>query len=56
MSNQFSKLGIQEPIVTALLDLKINVPTEIQTKVIPLLLSNQNDIVGLAKTGTGKRE
>ena len=54
MSNQFTKLGIQEPIVKALLDLKITVPTEIQTKVIPLLLSNQNDIVGLAKTGTGK--
>lgn len=54
MSNQFTKLGIQEPIVKALLDLKITIPTEIQTKVIPLLLSNQNDIVGLAKTGTGK--
>lgn len=29
-------------------------PTEIQQKTIPLLLSNTTDMVGLAKTGTGK--
>jgi ATP-dependent RNA helicase DeaD len=34
--------------------LKFVVPTEIQQKTIPLLLSNTTDIVGLAKTGTGK--
>jgi superfamily II DNA/RNA helicase len=54
MSKQFSDLGIQESIIKALYDLKIVVPTEIQQKTIPLLLSNANDIVGLAKTGTGK--
>ena len=53
MSKQFSDLGIQESIIKALSDLKIVVPTEIQQKVIPLLLSN-TDVVGLAKTGTGK--
>jgi len=54
MSKQFSDLGIQESIIKALYDLKIVVPTEIQQKTIPLLLSNTTDIVGLAKTGTGK--
>lgn len=54
MSKQFSDLGIQESIIKALYDLKIVVPTEIQQKTIPLLLSNDTDIVGLAKTGTGK--
>ena len=53
MSKQFSDLGIQESIIKALDDLKIVVPTEIQQKTIPLLLSN-TDVVGLAKTGTGK--
>lgn len=54
MSKQFSDLGIQESIIKALYDLKIVVPTEIQQKIIPLLLANATDIVGLAKTGTGK--
>jgi len=53
MSKQFADLGIQESIIKALYDLKIVVPTEIQQKAIPLLLS-QTDVVGLAKTGTGK--
>jgi ATP-dependent RNA helicase DeaD len=53
MSKQFSDLGIQESIIKALSDLKIVVPTEIQQKAIPLILSN-TDVVGLAKTGTGK--
>jgi ATP-dependent RNA helicase DeaD len=54
MSKQFSDLGISTPILNALSDLKIVVPTEIQQKTIPLLLSNTTDLVGLAKTGTGK--
>jgi len=54
MSKQFSDLEIQESIIKALSDLKIVEPTEIQQKVIPLFLSKSNDIVGLAKTGTGK--
>jgi len=53
MSKQFADLGIQESILKALDGLKIVVPTEIQQKAIPLLLSN-TDVVGLAKTGTGK--
>jgi ATP-dependent RNA helicase DeaD len=54
MSKQFSDLGIQESIIKALSDLKIVVPTEIQQKTIPLLVSTNTDLVGLAKTGTGK--
>ena len=54
MPNQFSDLGISAPILKAIAELKIVVPTEIQQKTIPLLLSNTNDLVGLAKTGTGK--
>ncbi|MBC7640781.1 MAG: DEAD/DEAH box helicase [Flavobacterium sp.] len=54
MQNQFSILGIQEPILKAISELKIDIPTEIQSKIIPLLLENKNDVVGMAKTGTGK--
>lgn len=54
MPNQFADLGISTPLVKAITALKFFVPTEIQQKTIPLLLSNTTDIVGLAKTGTGK--
>lgn len=54
MSTQFSNLGINKHIIKALSDLKIEVPTEIQQKSIPVLLSSQDDFIGLAKTGTGK--
>jgi len=54
MPKQFSDLGISAPILKAITELKIVVPTEIQQKTIPLLLSNTSDVVGLAKTGTGK--
>lgn len=54
MSNKFSDIGISAPLVKALSELKILEPTEIQSKVIPLLLANTTDLVGLAKTGTGK--
>lgn len=54
MPKQFSDLGISAPILKAITELKIVVPTEIQQKTIPLLLSNTSDLVGLAKTGTGK--
>ena len=54
MVNQFSELGISNPLVQALTELKIVEPTEIQQKAIPQLLSSTTDVVGLAKTGTGK--
>ncbi|GAA3740460.1 MULTISPECIES: DEAD/DEAH box helicase [Flavobacterium] len=54
MSKPFSTLGISTPILKALSELNIVEPTEIQQKTIPLFLSETHDIVGLAKTGTGK--
>ncbi|BDU26431.1 DEAD/DEAH box helicase [Flavobacterium sp. GSB-24] len=54
MSKQFSTLGLSAPILKALGELNIVEPTEIQQKTIPLLLSEIHDVVGLAKTGTGK--
>ncbi len=54
MSNKFSDLGISAPILKAITELQLVEATEIQTKVIPLLLANKTDLVGLAKTGTGK--
>jgi ATP-dependent RNA helicase DeaD len=54
MSKQFLDLGISEVLVKALTDINIEIPTEIQTKSIPLILNENNDFVGLAKTGTGK--
>ncbi|WP_310555148.1 DEAD/DEAH box helicase [Flavobacterium sp.] len=54
MSTQFAHLGINKAILKALSDLKIEIPTEIQQKSIPVLLTSQDDFIGLAKTGTGK--
>ena len=54
MSIQFSDLGINTQIQQSLTDLKISVPTDIQQKVIPVILNQKQDVVALAKTGTGK--
>ena len=47
-------MGIIEPLIRSLTDSKISIPTDIQQKSIPLFLKEKNDLVGLAKTGTGK--
>ncbi len=54
MPNHFADLGISKPIIKAITELNIVEPTEIQQKTIPLLLANKTDLIGLAKTGTGK--
>ena len=54
MSLQFSDLGITSALQKGLHDLKITTPTEIQKKAIPIFLNQQEDLVALAKTGTGK--
>jgi ATP-dependent RNA helicase RhlE len=51
--NNFSELGLAEPIQRALNDRKHTVPTPIQVKAIPLLLDGC-DMLGIAQTGTGK--
>ncbi len=54
MSKQFSDLGINEQLLLSLADLHISIPTDIQKKTIPVLLHQKEDVVALAKTGTGK--
>lgn len=54
MSKKFSKLGVNEAFQQSLTDLQIAVPTDIQVKTIPLILTAKKDIVAFAKTGTGK--
>ena len=54
MSTSFSNLGINKDLQQALTDLNIFEPTAIQIKTIPIILSQSEDIVVLAKTGTGK--
>ena len=54
MSKSFSDLGVNALLQQGLEDLKISVPTDIQEKTIPLVLNQTEDIVGLAKTGSGK--
>lgn len=49
----FQSLGIDEDIVAALAERGITTPFPIQTEAIPLALSG-NDVIGQAKTGTGK--
>jgi len=54
MSKSFSDIGINQLLQKGLSDLKIATPTDIQKKIIPLLLNQKEDLVALAKTGTGK--
>ncbi len=54
MSKRFSDLGINEQLQRSLSDLQISVPTDIQEKTIPVVLHQKEDVVALAKTGTGK--
>ncbi|MCZ2085386.1 MAG: DEAD/DEAH box helicase, partial [Flavobacteriales bacterium] len=54
MSTLISDLGIIHPLQNALRDLEITVATDIQEQVMPIILNETNDIVALAKTGTGK--
>jgi len=54
MSTSFSDLGINEQLQKGLADLQISVPTDIQEKTIPVVLQQKEDVVTLAKTGTGK--
>ena len=50
----FEALGLIEPLLNATHDLGFIVPTEVQEKSIPLLLSQETDLIALAQTGTGK--
>lgn len=52
--NSFSSFPMREELTRAISDLGFETPTPIQLKVIPTLLSEPIDIIGLAQTGTGK--
>jgi ATP-dependent RNA helicase DeaD len=54
MSTSFLDLGIKKPLQQVLNGLQITVPSTIQEKAIPVLLNQKEDLVALAKTGTGK--
>ena len=49
----FSKLGLCEPILKAVLEQGYTAPTPIQAKVIPEILAGRS-VVASAQTGTGK--
>ncbi|MBL7056362.1 DEAD/DEAH box helicase [Candidatus Woesearchaeota archaeon] len=49
----FEKLGIRPEIGSALKELGIDKPTEIQEKAIPLI-KEKKDVVGISRTGSGK--
>lgn len=51
---KFIETGLNPNILKAIEELGFVEPTPIQTKTIPELLQNGNDLVGLAQTGTGK--
>jgi ATP-dependent RNA helicase DeaD len=52
--SKFEELGVGKKFIKGLNDLNIITPTEIQNKVIPILISSNTDLVGQAQTGTGK--
>jgi len=52
--SDFSHFALSEDIQKALTKLKFTKATPVQKACIPYLLENENDIVALAKTGTGK--
>ncbi len=54
MPQSFAQLGITPQFQQGLSNLNLAVPTDIQEKIIPILLYQTQDVVALAKTGTGK--
>ena len=50
----FKSLGLNAQLLKAVENLGFESPTEVQHKVIPILLENNTDLVALAQTGTGK--
>lgn len=51
----FAELGVAAPILKAIQELGYESPMPVQEEVIPLLLGDDNnDVIALAQTGTGK--
>jgi ATP-dependent RNA helicase DeaD len=51
---EFEKLGINIELINAIEALGFKTPMPIQKEVIPLMLNSNENIIGLAQTGTGK--
>lgn len=54
MANTFQELGLNSYLIKAIGEMGFEKPTPVQERIIPDLLSQENDIVCLAQTGTGK--
>lgn len=52
--SEFIELGLSNKLIKAIEEIGFQYPTAIQKEIIPLIFTKQNDIVGLAQTGTGK--
>ncbi|MDR2497958.1 MAG: DEAD/DEAH box helicase [Tannerellaceae bacterium] len=50
----FEELGIALPILQAIREMGFETPMPVQEEVIPFLLGDDNDVIALAQTGTGK--
>ena len=50
----FEELGVCEELLLAIAELGFEMPMPVQERVIPHLLNEDNDVVALAQTGTGK--
>tara|TARA_B100000214_G_scaffold56448_1_gene36230 strand:- start:13282 stop:15087 length:1806 start_codon:yes stop_codon:yes gene_type:complete len=51
---KFQNIGLHTNIKKAVADLNFKILTPVQQQVIPYLLENENDLIALAQTGTGK--
>ncbi len=50
----FEELGVEERLLRAIEELGFERPMPVQERVIPHLLNEDNDVIALAQTGTGK--
>jgi len=50
----FEELGVASTILQAIQEMGYESPMPVQEEVIPLLLGEENDVIALAQTGTGK--
>ncbi len=54
ISQAFNAMGLSSNILKSIEELGFKIPTPIQEKIIPMIFETENDIVGIAQTGTGK--
>lgn len=54
LKNNFEGLGLSNDLLHSIQQKGFEEPTEIQEKIIPVILKNDCDVIGQAQTGTGK--